>query len=296
MNTSVKRTARLEIIEEPELHAIHNESIGEPYRPEITRRELGECRLTAELKNVHYGKFNGIEAALVIIQVSFISGSRIRYQSATIRVAFERHLYNSSSKHGNSPIVCCFFPWRVFGVVTEETHRWAWNASFGLSAPATVPIGVSAQVARSHDTEFVQGKRMEIQGSKDTSSSTGRGYNVAEWRLKENAAQQDGIPHQFICAAIVQHGGNKFQADVDIQVVTSSRKWYNPVANTRAWIMQAWPWTKDDPINFDLTSVPIGLALPNLDNRDLGTLTEEDYRSLARLVDEYQVNYYIIDS
>src|SRR6202035_2254697 len=91
MSTPVKRTARLVVIEEPELHAIRNESsLGEAYRPEITRRELGECRLTVELKNIHYGKFNGVEAALVIIEVNFQSGGRIRYQSATIRIGFDR--------------------------------------------------------------------------------------------------------------------------------------------------------------------------------------------------------------
>src|ERR1700737_4605673 len=92
MNDPVKRTARLVVVEEPQLHAIHNDSPREAYRPEITRRELGECRLTAELKNIHYGKFKDTEAALVIIEVNFSCGSRIRYQSATIRASFERQL------------------------------------------------------------------------------------------------------------------------------------------------------------------------------------------------------------
>ena len=290
MSTPVKRTARLVVIKEPELHAIRNESLGdEAYRPEITRRELGECRLTVELKTIHYGKFNGAEAALVIIEVKFQSGCRIRYQSATIRIGFDRQSRGENPDSLSRPIVCSFFPWRVFGVLTEETHSWNWNSSFGVSAPATVPVGANVQITRSHNTQFVVGQRMEIHGSKDSNSKTGRGFNVAEWRLKENMAQQDGLPHQFTCATIVQHGGAAFQADVDVQVVTSGRKWYNLAATSQAWVMQAWPWTKDDPINFDLTPVPKDLALPDFDDKDLDALTEEDCRSLAPLVEEYKV-------
>src|SRR5216110_162718 len=113
---------------------------------------------------------------------------------------------------------------------------FTWNAEFGVKSSKTLPI---ATISRSTDCEFVKGQRMEIHGTKDTGSQSGRGFNVVEWRLEENAAQKDGIPYKFICGMMVQHNRAKFKAQVDIQVRASS-KWYQPLAASSAWLMQAW--------------------------------------------------------
>jgi hypothetical protein len=272
----------------PELAALRNEE-DEDHREEITLRELGECRIRAELKTVHYGKFRHTDAALVIIEFNFSKSDKIRYKSATIRIAFNPPDGAKRTLRSIVPEVCDLFPSTVYGIVTEDKKKWNWNASFGLSAPSASPVGVTGQIGVTSDSEYVVGHRMEIHGDKTSNRITGRPNNVAEWKLSENEAQQAGIPHKFVCATIVKHHGAVFHGDVFIKVTTGGRKWYDPIAGSQAWIMQAWPWEKDDPIKFDPAKTPGTSPIPKLDGKDLATLSEEDRRSLAPLVPEYQV-------
>ena len=81
---------------------------------------------------------------------------------------------------------------------------------------------------------------------------------------------------------------NKFQAELDIQVRTCG-KWYQPVASGGAWLLQAWPWSKDDPVNFDLSPVPRTMALPELDGVELDRVEEKVFKTWAPLDTETQV-------
>lgn len=280
-----KKKVSFEVEEEPEIHGIRNTNPTEPYRPEITRRECGECRVSAKLRSVHYGKYNEEDAALIIIEFNFINGVRTRYKWGRIRIAF----HPLSKNEDKAPVVCTFFPWKIFGKVTEETRDGSSGYTLGLSSPASAPVVASAQLTGSSGNQFVKANRMKIQGTTDTSSKTGRGLNVAEWTLEEDTAQQGGIPQKFVCGVIIKYFGTKFHAETKIQVRTCG-KWHQPIDSMNAWLLQAWPWTKDDPVNFDLSQVPKNMELPELINRDLAKVDEEDVKKLLAPLDvDYEV-------
>jgi hypothetical protein len=275
-------TVPFELVEEPDFHAIHNASDYDYHRAEITLRVLNQCKIRAELSKVHYGMFGTEKAALVIFEFNFIKNHKLRYKSATIRIAFN----NNDGQSATIPEICDLFPSIVHGNVTEDKRHWNWNASFGLTTPGLV--GVNPQLGVARDSEIVIENRMEIRGDKYSTRPTQRPNNAVEWNLEENRAQQAGVPHKLFCAAIVRYHGQNFKAEVEVKVTTGVRKWYDPVAGSQAWIMQAWPWEVDDQILFN-PAAPIGnLALPAGD-MDLATLTEDERRELTPLIKEYEV-------
>lgn len=276
-----------ETIAGPELAATHNQD-EEDHRQDITLRELGECRIRAELKNVHYGRCKGNEAALIIIAFNFVKSPKIRYKSANIRIAFDR-LSPIQANRTSVPTVTDFFPCAVYGSVTEDKKRWNWNASFGLSGLAASPIQPTGQLGVASESEFVVGHRLEILGDKYSNRINHRPNNVVEWKLTENDAQLSGLPHTFFCATIVEHHGAAFNAEVTVKVTTGVRKWYDPIAGSQGWIMQAWPWERDDPIKFNPTINSESLHIPRLADKDMVCLSEEDRKKLTPFVTDYEV-------
>jgi len=272
-----------------ELHGLRN-PLGHTSRAKITAKHLGECKLTGELKAVHYGHFGGKRAALIVFGFTFhfqTSRKLFRYTSASIKITFSS--INTDTIDHREPIVQKFFPAAVFGECVKEKLEWKWEVPllFGTSSLLPVELGVHPKVGQ--HTTVERGQRAEIHGITFGYPNV-QDANVVQWDLSENKAQQDGVPHYFPCAAIVLHERGEFKAEVTVKVSTAlSIAGFDP----RAWIMNAKPWSKDDPLHFDWSIVPEGVStLAELRELDLSTLTEDQCKMLTPLPVEYQVCYY----
>jgi hypothetical protein len=277
----MQRTVTLEIDKDAgELSAVENPK-GFKYRSVFTAKKLGGCHLTGKLRGVHYGKFDGKQAALIVFEFVFhfeLGTSVFRYKAASIKARF-------SADGIRQPVVARFFPVEAFGEKTAENVEWSWRVPVSIGSSSALPIDVSVNPEIGQKTSFIRGQRLEINGL-TYGHPDDNDTNVVEWSLAENKLQKDGIPHYFHCAAIVLHDEN-FTADVIVKFTTGMGV---GSIDPRAWIMTGRPWRKDDPILFCQDVVIEGVStLPELANVDLAKLSEEQCRKLAPLPKEYQV-------
>src|SRR6266496_4400749 len=107
-----EKITTFKIMEEPELHAVHNLP-GQVHRSQISRRILGECKIRAELKKVHYGVFGGSSASLIVVEFKFLGSNKLRYTSASIKIAFEAVVSENKSQKSRTPVVRDYFPWKI---------------------------------------------------------------------------------------------------------------------------------------------------------------------------------------
>ena len=257
--------------------AIKNDP-DEKHRPEITKREIGDYLVTGTLRGVHYGSFSGVNAALIVFQFNFHSNgpSPFRYKSAQIKVTFASspNTLGVTNVTDEKPVVCSFYPKQYSGDPTAQEVR----SGYGISVPLTtgpllpVTLGVKAHLAR--DTKIVRNHRATIRGA--TKSDGARNHNVVMWKINENAAEKDGIPHEFHCEVIVRYPQAEFHARVDLEFSASTLS-----VDPRLLFLSGRPWTKDDPIIFDWSN-PRGLelSLKKLVGVDLSTLSDLEWESI----------------
>jgi hypothetical protein len=279
--------------QQPDLHGpLKNSPRDETYRKAMFLQEVHKCGWDAELKSVHYGSFHSNPAALIIIECRFSPSPDIRFENATVTIAFDRK--TSANARDNRtprdiPEVVDLFPWDVYGKVTEVKHTVTDTLTVGVNTPNTPAGNANAAFGHEHQNEFATGPRKQIHGGKSSNQKLSRPYNVAKWDVSQNSSENDGISRRFLCAIVVRHDGKKFSAEVTMKVQgTSKRSTINVVSKGKAVLVSAWPWPKNDPINFDPKIVPSDLSVLNL-TKPLDQLTEDDYRSLTPLQDEYKV-------
>lgn len=252
----------------------------EKHRAEITKREIGDCLVTGTLRGVHYGSFSGANAALIVFQFNFhFNGAPpFRYKSAQIKVTFASAPNTLGVKNvaDENPVVCSFYPKQDSGDPTPQEVHSGYDISVPLTTGPLLPVtlGVKARLAR--DTKVVRTHRMTIRGA--TKSDGARNHNVVMWKINENGADQDGIPHEFRCGVIVRYHQAEFRARVDLEFSARTLS-----VDPRLLFLSGRPWTKDDPIIFDWSN-PQGLesSLKELVGVDLSTLSDQDWESILR--------------
>jgi hypothetical protein len=252
-------------------------------------QEIASCSWKAELISTHYSTFHGDPAALIIVECSFSLPENIRFTSATINMSFDRKTNTNDRNPRDIPEVVEVFPSDVYGQITEVKHQVKNSIALGVSTPSTPAGSMNVQIGREHEQEFATGPRQEIHGSRHTNQKASRPLNVARWVVTENKGEKGGISRRFLFAAIVKYGGKRFFADVRIKVKAESKGvTINPVSAFAPLVISAWPWPKNDPVKFNPNDVARDLGLQDL-KKPLDELTEDDYRNLAPLQDEYKV-------
>jgi hypothetical protein len=258
-------------------------------KTKVFQRDLGTCFIKGFLRGLHYGKFDGESAALIIFGFTFHHEGNIsnRYQAASVKITFFKDSKQGSSFSKPGPVVRSIFPTAVFGEVSKENVRWSIETPLAISTTPFIPIVFNAKVTAKKETNVLREHRMQFRGTAygDRSSEFD---NIARWALIENKAQQNGIPHDIICGTIVSHNGEPFNASVKASVATGSKR---GIVDHRAWVMSGWPWTKDDPIYFCPEHIPSNLRVKSLEkfSKDWSSLTEKECMELTPVPAEYQV-------
>jgi hypothetical protein len=286
----MERTVVFELDPEAgELSSQRNED-GEANRVKITSREIGRCLVTGKLKGVHYGTFKGQPTALILFKFNFGFRGRplFRYKSAQIKLTFSSTRPEPDIER-LEPVTCGSIPHTVYGEVIKATKVWRREISLTFKTSSLLPVELGIEPTIAHETTFVRGRRMEIHSSL-YSDKFHRQDNIVLWNINENPLTKDGIPHEFSCAALVKHHNFEFQTEVELKLSAGLKIVLDP----RSWGIVARPWTKDDPIRFDL-SIPSELILvPEPEETEFSRLSNDYWRELVASSEEYVVPFICI--
>lgn len=278
--------------QQPKLYGPIKNVGEEQHRRLMFLQEVCQCTWYAELKAVHYSTYRKEPAALIIIECNFSFTAEIRFTSATITLSFDRKTGTDVSRGHHPrdiPEVIALFPLDVYGQITEIKHRGKTTTSLGANTPEILGGAITTQINREHEKEFTSSPRKEIHGSKATNQKASRPLNVARWVVKENTGQTDGISRRYLFAVIVKYGGKKFFAQARIKVHAECRdRTINPSPIFRAIVINAWPWPNNDPVKFNPDDIASHLPIQNC-KESLEQLTDDDYRNLAPLQEEFKV-------
>jgi hypothetical protein len=171
----------------------------------VFEKHSGNNTIIGRMSGLHYGKYCGRHAALIIFQFVFQypPHGRDRARRAIIRVTF---------KGNENLVVCQVFPIRIFGASSLESHENTFQAQAGLAGNTALPDTPNVTLQQNYRRSFTTDERVVILGIIQDADT------VARWDLSENKVQKKGIPHEFSCGAIVEHWGNCFIANVTVGV------------------------------------------------------------------------------
>ena len=262
---------------------------GDLLKTKLFQRDLGACFVKGCLRGLHYGKFNGESAALILFRFTFHHEGSMsnRYQAASVKVTFFKDNKQGISSSNSSPVIRSIFPTAVFGKISKENVHRSIETPIAINTTPFIPIVFNAKVSAKKETSVIREHQMQFRGTAYSDRSS-EFDNVARWALIENKVQQRGIPHDITCATIISHNGEPFNASVKISVATGAKI---GMLDHRAWIMSGWPWTKDDPIRFCPETIPSILRVKSLEkiNKDLCSLTEKECMELTPFPNEHRV-------
>lgn len=181
-------------------------------------------------------------ATLLIYDFSFFSYRSTRIKEADI---FFEFVDGKNSSQGSAPTVKRIAPYSRHSMMeTTQTNTKKLTADAGIDAGSVVTANTKVGVESS--TEKITTHAAEIVGSQPFDNWGN--YTEAQWHLKENDSQQNGIVAMLrSCILLTRDNDEEFECVPYIRVSPNFSTWLGSLASTRS---------RDDAIPFDPSFEP----------------------------------------
>ncbi|KAH7028568.1 hypothetical protein B0J12DRAFT_325668 [Macrophomina phaseolina] len=219
-----------------------------PDRSLVTQQRVGDTVVKATVNRVQYGTYSGKPACIVGLTFffGFNGDTHGRFKSAGIEVRFSRaHGAHEPEEDSHRIHIAQLGPREVWGAptATEIEQTTGVTMTVGGQAPAGgLSASIDPNIQRVYRTTVF--KYRSIEGY-TTSSHDSDEENVAVWKLKENAAQKDGIFPEFQGAAIILLPETGVGAEAVLHVTPKVAFSLNPLTYFKL------KQRRRDPIRFD---------------------------------------------
>jgi hypothetical protein len=174
---------------------------------------------------------------LLILTVHFLFPSAV---GAARRLSKARVIFSfrpSSPESQQYPVVRAVIPKLIEGPPTAATISRTTVGTLGVETQTGLPVGPQAELSHARTVEFTRNQLLTIRGTRWPSDLDLDIDNVARWELAENTALGRGIPTEFRCGVVVEHGGQEVEGTLKIS------------AQTRMGLsLFGWPWSESRPV------------------------------------------------
>lgn len=186
--------------------------------------------------HLQHSTYRGKPATLLAFKFRFSFDSRgpNRASRAEIRVAFDSH--DAKPTAAPKPAVRSFAPALICGPVRVKQVEKSVGITPSVGIPI-LPFQAGVEVAMAKSATFTREFQMKIVGEPWATDEDADDDDMVTWRVDENFADDDGVPSDFKTAVLVQHGGQPFQATVQVKVRTGL-----------GMSLFGWPWSKPRPL------------------------------------------------
>jgi len=188
--------------------------------PRVQSQTFLNWAIRANITSLHQGTYRSRPATLLILTVHFLFPSAVgaarRLSEARIIFTFRpSHQSHQSQRSQQYPIIRAVIPKLLEGPTTAVSTVLTSSITTAVSVetPAALAAGPRANLSASHTrrVEFARDELLTIRGtrwpSKEVVDLDLDIDNTARWELAENSALGRGVPAEFRCGVIVEHGG-----------------------------------------------------------------------------------------
>jgi len=215
--------------------------------PRVQSQSFLNWAVRADITSLHQGTYKSRPATLLILTVHFLFPSAVgaARRLSEARIIFTFRPSHQSQRSQPYPIIRAVIPKLLEGPTTATSTVLTSSIATAVSVetPAALATGPRANLSASHTrrVEFARDELLTIRGtrwpSKEVVDLDLDIDNTARWELAENSALGRGVPAEFRCGVIVEHGGQDVEGTVKI------------AAQTKMGLsLFGWPWSESRPV------------------------------------------------